>query len=205
MGRGQSISSNAKQRGAKGHITDKQWTDICRRYQFRCAICRQSKELTADHIIPVSKGGETAPENIRPLCEKCNRDKGNAGVGEREVWDRMPVEAVELVRDECQDRLKSVERNLGKMDKRNSKRDHVIRLKEGTLRELHEIKNYIKQRHRAEGLSFEVSILIAALMARKDPGELLSMSEDELDTWRETCRSAAVRANVPRGKDHEQR
>ncbi len=201
MGRGNAISSSARSRGAKGHITDKEWTDICRRYQFRCAICRGSGKLTADHIIPVSKGGQTAPENIRPLCENCNQLKGNAGVGEREVWDRMPVESVELIRDGCQDHLKSIERNLGAMDKRHPKRAHVIRLKEGTLRELQEIKNYIKQRHRAEGLSFETSILIAALMARKSPDELLKMSGDELDAWREKCRTAAVHANVPSSRE----
>jgi hypothetical protein len=32
--------------------------------------------LEADHIIPVSKGGETIMTNLQTLCKKCNRKKG---------------------------------------------------------------------------------------------------------------------------------
>ena len=47
----------------------------------RCALCgRSPKEdgvkLEIDHIIPVSKGGKTVPENLRVLCADCNRGKG---------------------------------------------------------------------------------------------------------------------------------
>ncbi|MFD8104246.1 HNH endonuclease [Nocardia fluminea] len=33
--------------------------------------------LEVDHIIPVSKGGLTAPENLQTLCWRCNRAKSN--------------------------------------------------------------------------------------------------------------------------------
>ena len=29
-----------------------------------------------DHIVPVSKGGETVPWNLQVLCYKCNAEKG---------------------------------------------------------------------------------------------------------------------------------
>ncbi len=33
--------------------------------------------LEVDHIMPVSKGGLTAPENLQTLCWRCNRTKSN--------------------------------------------------------------------------------------------------------------------------------
>lgn len=32
--------------------------------------------LTADHIIPLSGGGRSEPENIQVLCRRCNSRKG---------------------------------------------------------------------------------------------------------------------------------
>jgi 5-methylcytosine-specific restriction endonuclease McrA len=32
--------------------------------------------LEVDHIIPVSKGGLSEPENLQTLCWRCNRSKG---------------------------------------------------------------------------------------------------------------------------------
>ena len=202
MGRGASISLNAKRRGADGSITDQEWTDICRRYGFRCAICRRPDKLTADHIIPVSKGGTTSPDNIRPLCEKCNKDKADAGVGDKEVWDRMPMEALDLLREEAFDRLRSVETQLGAMPKHakkhgDPKRSRLIKSKETIIRELRELKAYIADRNRSQGYTLEADVMTAALVARKDPGELLSMTRAELDQWREVCRNAAKRVTTP--------
>ena len=50
---------------------------------YRCVQCGISvKEephllLEIDHIIPVSKGGKTIPENLQTLCWRCNRQKGD--------------------------------------------------------------------------------------------------------------------------------
>lgn len=32
--------------------------------------------LEVDHIVPVSKGGLSEPENLQTLCWRCNRAKG---------------------------------------------------------------------------------------------------------------------------------
>ena len=32
--------------------------------------------LEVDHILPVSKGGLSEPENLQTLCWRCNRTKG---------------------------------------------------------------------------------------------------------------------------------
>lgn len=37
-----------------------------------CERCGSKKKLTLDHIIPLSAGGVTVPENLRTLCLTCN-------------------------------------------------------------------------------------------------------------------------------------
>lgn len=46
-----------------------------------CAICGKQiwnkKDLTLDHIKPLSKGGATILENCQLACRECNEKKGN--------------------------------------------------------------------------------------------------------------------------------
>ncbi|MCS6896026.1 MAG: HNH endonuclease [Bacteroidia bacterium] len=51
--------------------------NIFRRDGFRCAYCGTSHNLTIDHVIPRSQGGESSWENLVTACESCNRQKGN--------------------------------------------------------------------------------------------------------------------------------
>ena len=42
----------------------------------RCAYChRRPQELTLDHVIPVSKGGQDDFDNLIGACAKCNRTR----------------------------------------------------------------------------------------------------------------------------------
>jgi 5-methylcytosine-specific restriction endonuclease McrA len=41
-----------------------------------CVQCGDAFELQFDHIIPVTLGGATTPENLQVLCGPCNRTKG---------------------------------------------------------------------------------------------------------------------------------
>lgn len=60
-------------------------TDILRRDGGRCRLCGASAldgiTLHVDHIIPVSLGGLTAPDNLQALCQSCNLGKSNRFVG----------------------------------------------------------------------------------------------------------------------------
>ena len=45
-----------------------------------CVYCGETYELhqlTLDHVLPRSKGGEDISSNVVPACTKCNQDKGS--------------------------------------------------------------------------------------------------------------------------------
>jgi 5-methylcytosine-specific restriction endonuclease McrA len=42
----------------------------------RCRNCGSTVELQFDHVIPVSMGGNSEPDNLQILCGPCNRRKG---------------------------------------------------------------------------------------------------------------------------------
>jgi 5-methylcytosine-specific restriction endonuclease McrA len=59
---------------------------IYMRDKFRCQYCGEKKtagELTLDHILPRSRGGDNSPVNVVTACVSCNNRKG----------DRTPAEA----------------------------------------------------------------------------------------------------------------
>lgn len=47
---------------------------LTERFGGRCAYC-PAPATTWDHIVPVSKGGRTAPGNMLPACNSCNSRK----------------------------------------------------------------------------------------------------------------------------------
>lgn len=73
----------ARIHGGGGSYTTQEWDDLCAQYDYRCVRCRQQKPLTADHIVPVSKGGSSDIANIQPLCASCNSSKRDKTVDYR--------------------------------------------------------------------------------------------------------------------------
>ena len=63
-------------RGNGGAYTYEQWITLCDKYHHKCLCCDKRRKLTADHIIPVSKGGTSDISNIQPLCQPCNSSNG---------------------------------------------------------------------------------------------------------------------------------
>ena len=47
------------------------------RDEGKCVFCGSNLNIEFDHIIPFSKGGSHSVDNIRVLCQKCNRKRGN--------------------------------------------------------------------------------------------------------------------------------
>jgi 5-methylcytosine-specific restriction endonuclease McrA len=48
------------------------------RDNWTCQYCGARSNLTVDHVVPRSKGGESSWDNIVASCAPCNRRKGNA-------------------------------------------------------------------------------------------------------------------------------
>lgn len=65
----------ARLRNAKGSFTKEQWESLCKKCLWRCLCCGKKKKLTADHVVPLSKGGSNYIHNIQPLCHSCNSKK----------------------------------------------------------------------------------------------------------------------------------
>ena len=57
--------------------------NVLRRDGYKCAYCgRSDLQLTIDHVIPKSKGGEDVWENMVAACLPCNNKKGDRTLSE---------------------------------------------------------------------------------------------------------------------------
>lgn len=60
----------------KKAIPDRMRREMLERDGHQCRYCDSTEDLTADHIIPVSRGGPTTIENLATACRPCNSRKG---------------------------------------------------------------------------------------------------------------------------------
>lgn len=62
----------------RAKVTNRMRFAIYKRDGYRCCKCgRKTNDLEIDHIMPISKGGKTHPNNLQTLCKKCNQNKSN--------------------------------------------------------------------------------------------------------------------------------
>jgi 5-methylcytosine-specific restriction endonuclease McrA len=103
-------------------VTLNRWS-IFARDNFSCAYCgvvQTKKELSLDHIHPVSKGGKSSWENLITACQKCNQKKSDKTAEEaglkmrlkpyRPVWSpsfMMSVYQIKTINDDWKDFLNS--------------------------------------------------------------------------------------------------
>lgn len=75
---------------AGGRFTGGEWRALCDWFGGICLACGASDLLTADHVVPLSRGGSNHISNIQPLCRDCNNRKNTATTDYR---DREHFEA----------------------------------------------------------------------------------------------------------------
>lgn len=77
-----SRTRRARKRIVTGNFTSEDFEALCAKFKDRCLRCgiprllTSEQVLTADHIVPLSKGGSNWINNIQPLCSLCNSSKG---------------------------------------------------------------------------------------------------------------------------------
>lgn len=82
---------------------------LCARFMFESngKTCK-SWRATVDHIIPVSKGGARFDRrNLRVVCYKCNKEKGNSLLTPEHEGRRFPPCSIESNRSSNQQRSSS--------------------------------------------------------------------------------------------------
>jgi 5-methylcytosine-specific restriction endonuclease McrA len=67
-----------------GSFTVEEFAALCAEFGDRCLCCGAGdRQLTADHVIPLSRRGPNFIENIQPLCVPCNCRKGTRTIDYR--------------------------------------------------------------------------------------------------------------------------
>ena len=67
----------AREKNKAKELRRSQWWKN-RRASGRCHYCQDAfapRELTMDHVVPLSRGGRTAKSNVVPCCKECNNQK----------------------------------------------------------------------------------------------------------------------------------
>jgi len=70
------LRHEALKHGAVGSHSGDEWIALIELLNHKCNECwKYIKNLTQDHIIPLTKGGSDFIDNIQPLCQSCNSSK----------------------------------------------------------------------------------------------------------------------------------
>lgn len=72
-----------KRNSASGMFTRQEWLGLLDFYDHRCLACGVTDRLSADHVIPLSRGGSNTIDNIQPLCKPCNSRKATKTIDYR--------------------------------------------------------------------------------------------------------------------------
>lgn len=67
--------SEKREKWPSRYISDAVRAEVMARDGGKCTACGDKENLEIDHVVPVSKGGESVKENLQVLCRPCNRRK----------------------------------------------------------------------------------------------------------------------------------
>lgn len=55
-------------------------------YSSKCIYCGSSENIQADHVVPISRGGNHGIGNLVPACSTCNLSKRDRTIMEWKLW-----------------------------------------------------------------------------------------------------------------------
>jgi 5-methylcytosine-specific restriction endonuclease McrA len=105
--------AKAKRRALKRQVMSDLTTSQVKEVMSRinqCAYCGNLKNLTIDHVIPLSKGGLNTISNVLPACLSCNASKNNRDV--LNWYKSQPFYSEERVLKYLSDHLKITLQNI---------------------------------------------------------------------------------------------
>ncbi len=75
----------------KSYVKPARWPAFTRfnvflRDRFMCQYCGSTEDLTFDHLIPRSRGGQTTWDNVVAACSPCNLKKGGKLPKAAKMW-----------------------------------------------------------------------------------------------------------------------
>lgn len=100
------------------HITNKSRISRTNRLKIyerdghQCLRCETKKNLTIDHIKPLSKGGTNDLNNLQTLCKSCNLKKGSRIIDYRLVKQEMAVHHTLWSNDRLLHQIDRVDKDL---------------------------------------------------------------------------------------------
>lgn len=76
------LTAHANNRRARilsvgGSFTASEFAAVCSMARGKCVRCGATRKLTADHVLPITRGGSSNISNIQPLCQRCNSSKSD--------------------------------------------------------------------------------------------------------------------------------
>lgn len=72
------VNCRARKLGAIGSFTVEEWRAMQVWFGGVCLRCGAREQLSADHVVPLAKGGMNTIANIQPLCVPCNNYHKNS-------------------------------------------------------------------------------------------------------------------------------
>lgn len=83
------IAQNRRARKLQNGIFKVTKKDIKKILSQNCFYCNSSKEITLDHVVPISRGGTHGIGNLLPACRSCNSRKHTKFITEWKINDNQ--------------------------------------------------------------------------------------------------------------------